>query len=166
MKDFPHSKLMKMAILDTVQFSGLTVAAAGISPAMTIILLHSSTPFLVLGSRCMFPDRKYSAIQQRGVQLISLAVLISLVTSILGSLLTGDQKSLTASSLVYVSMAALHGTKRGQAWKRNHHHESVNILKTADILFLAWSCLNVDYRHDGHPFSLNSSHLNSTQPIY
>ena len=115
MKDFPHSKLIKMAILDTIQFSGLTVAAAGISPAMTVILLHSSTPFLVLGSRCMFPDRKYSAIQQRGVQLISLAVLISLVTSILGNWLTGDEKSLTASSLLYFSMAALHGTKRVMA---------------------------------------------------
>lgn len=117
MKDFPHSKLIKMAILDTVQFSGLTVAAAGISPAMTVILLHSSTPFLVLGSRCIFPDRKYSSIQQRGVQLISLAVLISLVTSILGNWLTGDQKSLTASSLLYFSMAALHGTKREMAVK-------------------------------------------------
>ena len=82
MKDFPHTKLLIMAVLDTIQFAGLTVSAAGVSPAMTVILLHTSTPFLVLGSRYSFPDRKYSSIQIRGVQLIALAVIISLISEL------------------------------------------------------------------------------------
>lgn len=109
MKDFPHSKLIVMATLDTIQFAGLTVSAAGISPAMTVILLHTSTPFLVLGSRYAFPDRKYSVIQMRGVQLIALSVLISLVGSMTHLFLPGVHESDTASSLLYFSMSALHG---------------------------------------------------------
>jgi CRT-like, chloroquine-resistance transporter-like len=109
MKDFPHSKLIVMATLDTIQFAGLTVSAAGISPAMTVILLHTSTPFLVLGSRYAFPDRKYSVVQMRGVQLIALSVLISLVGSMTHMFLPGVHESDTASSLLYFSMSALHG---------------------------------------------------------
>lgn len=109
MKDFPHSKLIVMATLDTIQFAGLTVSAAGISPAMTVILLHTSTPFLVLGSRYAFPDRKYSVVQMRGVQLIALSVLISLVGSMTHLFLPGVHESDTASSLLYFSMSALHG---------------------------------------------------------
>ena len=30
-----------MAVLDTIQFAGLTVSAAGVSPAMTVILLST-----------------------------------------------------------------------------------------------------------------------------
>jgi hypothetical protein len=98
-----------MAILDTIQFAGLTVSAAGVSPTMTVILLHTSTPFLVLGSQYVFPDRKYSSVQLRGVQLISVAVLISLVGSISHVFYPDIHESDTLSSLFYFSMAALHG---------------------------------------------------------
>jgi hypothetical protein len=106
MKEFPHSKLLIMAILDTIQFAGLAISAAGVSPAMTVILLHTSTPFLVIGSRYAFPDRKYSLLQIRGVQLISLAVLVCLIGSFTHKH-HGSDKS--ASSFLYISMAALHG---------------------------------------------------------
>ena len=110
MKDFPHTKLLIMAVLDTIQFAGLTVSAAGVSPAMTVILLHTSTPFLVLGSRYSFPDRKYSLIQIRGVQLIALAVIISLISSSGYFISPGVHESDITSSFVYFCMAALHGT--------------------------------------------------------
>ena len=106
---FPHSKLFIMALLDTVQFAGLAVSAAGVSPTMTVILLHASTPCLVLGTRYGFPDRKYSLIQMRGVQLIALAVMVSLFGSISHQFFPDEHESDTYSSLVYVSMAALHG---------------------------------------------------------
>jgi hypothetical protein len=109
MKDFPHTQLLIMAILDTIQFAGLTVSAAGVSPAVTVILLHTSTPVLVLGSRYTFPDRKYSLIQMRGVQLISVAVLISLLGSFGHVFFSGTRNSDIASSLLYTGMAALHG---------------------------------------------------------
>ena len=99
-----------MAVLDTIQFAGLTVSAAGVSPAMTVILLHTSTPFLVLGSRYSFPDRKYSLIQIRGVQLIALAVVISLISSSSYFISPGVHESDVTSSFVYFCMAALHGT--------------------------------------------------------
>ena len=99
-----------MAVLDTIQFAGLTVSAAGVSPAMTVILLHTSTPFLVLGSRYSFPDRKYSLIQIRGVQLIALAVIISLISSSGYFISPGVHESDITSSFVYFCMAALHGT--------------------------------------------------------
>ena len=98
-----------MAILDTIQFAGFTVSAAGVSPTMTVILLHTSTPFLVLGSKYVFPDRKYSLVQVRGVQLISVAVLTGLVGSISHIFYPDFQESDALSSLFYFSMAALHG---------------------------------------------------------
>lgn len=104
-----------MAALDALQFAGLTLSAAGVSPAMTVILLHTSTPVLVLGSRYSFPDRKYSLVQMRGVQLIAASVLICLIGSFRyvfysdpdsGS---GSQNFDIASSLLYVGVSALHG---------------------------------------------------------
>ena len=104
-----------MAALDALQFAGLTLSAAGVSPAMTVILLHTSTPVLVLGSRYSFPDRKYSLVQMRGVQLIAASVLICLIGSFRyvfysdpdsGS---GSQDFDIASSLLYVGVSALHG---------------------------------------------------------
>lgn len=109
MKEFPHSNLMIMAILDTVQFAGLTVSAAGVSPVATVILLHTSTPFLVLGSRYSFPNRKYSLIQLRGVQLITLAVLISLAGALYHTVFPDSHEQESSSVLLYVGMAALHG---------------------------------------------------------
>lgn len=108
-QNFPQNKLFIMALLDTFQFAGLAVSAAGVSPTTTVILLHASTPCLVLGTRYSFPDRKYSLIQMRGVQLIALAVLVCLVGSISHQFFPGQHESDTMSSLMYVSMAALHG---------------------------------------------------------
>ena len=64
--------------MDTFQFFGLVVSAAGVSPTMTVILLHVSTPCIVLASRWLFPDRKYSLVQMRGVTIIAVAVVMCL----------------------------------------------------------------------------------------
>jgi hypothetical protein len=71
MLEFPHRKLFIMALLDTTSFAGLILSAAAVTPTMTVILLHISTPFVVLGSRMNFPSRVYSESQLRGVYLIT-----------------------------------------------------------------------------------------------
>jgi hypothetical protein len=106
MNDFPHANLTIMALLDTLHYSGLTISASGVTPTMTVILLHSSTPFIVLGSRYLFPNRKYSSIQMKGVALISAAVIISASRPIVWIYDEIDRYT-AVSSLVYVSAAAV-----------------------------------------------------------
>ena len=60
MWQFAKKKLLAMAVLDTVSFSGLVISAAGVTPTMTVILLHASTPIIVFFSRFAFPDRTSS----------------------------------------------------------------------------------------------------------
>jgi len=108
MKTFSHIKLIKMAILDTIQFAGLFSSASGVSPTMTVILLHASTPCIVLGSTITFPNRKYSLTQMQGVQLMSLAILISLSRPII-NLLYDNNYSSFSSTLLYVFSAAFQG---------------------------------------------------------
>ena len=102
MHQFPHSKLILMALLDTVQFSCLVASAAGVTPTMTVILLHASTPVIVLGSRLLFPDRIYTDLQLRGVTLIASAVIIGFVGEMV-------KLSGTSSSFLYVLAAAMQG---------------------------------------------------------
>jgi hypothetical protein len=109
MKSFSHIKLLKMAILDTIQFAGLFSSASGVSPTMTVILLHASTPCIVLGSRVTFPNRKYSSIQIKGVQLMSIAILISISRPIIKSFYDDSYYSSLSSTLLYVFSAAFQG---------------------------------------------------------
>ena len=132
MKEFPPSKLLIMAVLDTIQFAGLTVSAAGVSPTMTVILLHTSSPILVLGSKCAFPNRKYSLIQMRGAQLIALAVLICLLGSFSHIFFPGTHQSDPSSSLLYVGMSALHGLatlyKVGNIYQNLENRQYIEVL--------------------------------------
>lgn len=50
---------------------------------MTVILMHANTPLMVLGSRYLFPERKYSSLQLTGVAIISCALLIGASRSFL-----------------------------------------------------------------------------------
>ncbi len=97
-----------MAFLDAIQFSGLVVSAAGVSPTMTVILLHANTPFVVLGSRIMFDDRTYSVNQMRGVLMISLAVIISFYRP-LAHFFVDNNVSFVASCFGYVIFTAIQG---------------------------------------------------------
>jgi hypothetical protein len=105
---FSHINLIKMAFLDAISFSGLIVSAAGVSPTMTVILLHANTPFVVLGSRIMFDGRVYSVSQMRGVYMIACAVIISLYRPIEHLVMDGNE-SFAASSLCYVCFTAVQG---------------------------------------------------------
>ena len=106
MQEFPHSKLTIMALLDTLHFSGLVISGSAVTPTMTVILLHASTPFIVLGSRYLFPYREYSDKQMNGVWLITIAILICAIRPTIW--IFTDTDFLTASaSLVYVTAAAV-----------------------------------------------------------
>lgn len=115
----PHSKLLIIALLDTVQFAGLTLSTAGVSPAMTVILLHSSTPMIVKISKYFFPERMYSTLHVKGSMLIGFAIVISFLSSFLTYFRSDinqdneqqqyQQKSDPISCLLYISMAALYG---------------------------------------------------------
>jgi hypothetical protein len=102
-------QLATMAGLDTVQFSGLIIAAAGITPTMTLILLHASTPGTVLGSKILFPQRNYTFLQDRGVMLISLSILLCILQPI-GSYFIGHATlNFVNSTILYTMAACLQG---------------------------------------------------------
>jgi hypothetical protein len=100
--------LFVMALLDTISFAGLILSAAAVTPTMTVILLHISTPFVVLGSRMNFPSRVYSESQLRGVYLITLAVIVSVARHVM-DIIIGVNMAFALSSLMYMTAAAVHG---------------------------------------------------------
>lgn len=61
MKQFPHSKILIMASIDTFQFIMLVFSASEVSPTMSVLLMHASTLPIYVGSMFTFPNRKYSA---------------------------------------------------------------------------------------------------------
>ena len=130
---FPHSKLIIMALLDTIQFSCLVVAGAGVTPTMTVILLHASTPALVFGSKFIFPERNYTDQQVRGVYLIIASLVISLgqQASSLSSSSSSNTFSGALSSFIYVGAAALHGLSN--LYKE---HALVEWMQPVDVHFL------------------------------
>jgi hypothetical protein len=107
LKDFPHGQLLIMALLDAISFSGLVLSAAAVTPTMTLILLHASTPCVVWGSICIFPQRIYSDIQNRGTILIAVAVVVSLSEAVIDSHSAWDH--FVASSFVYCGSAIVQG---------------------------------------------------------
>ena len=108
MWQFPKKKLLAMAVLDTVSFSGLVISAAGVTPTMTVILLHASTPIIVFFSRFAFPDRKYSEMQIKGSNFIVCAIAFSLIRSITDMYYRTDTYN-ALSSVIYVASAAMQG---------------------------------------------------------
>lgn len=108
MREFSHSKIFYMAVLDIIQFTGLIVSATGVPPTMTVLLLHASTPCLVYGTRWLFPDRKYSDIQLKGTLYITIAIIVS-VSRPIGWMFTKIDYSCAISSLFYVCAAAFQG---------------------------------------------------------
>jgi len=108
MKEFPHSDLVIMALLDSLSFSGLVVSASGVTPTMTVILLHSSTPCVVWGSMYVFPERKYSNTHQIGVSLITAAMLVSISRAIY-YFISGENINVAESTILYVMSAAIQG---------------------------------------------------------
>lgn len=102
-----------MALFDTISFAGLIISASGVTPTLTVILMHANTPFMVFGSKFFFPERFYNSLQKAGVMLITAALLICISRSFLD--ITGYYSSSLKSgstslcTLVYVSAAAMQG---------------------------------------------------------
>jgi hypothetical protein len=109
---FPYQKVFYMALLDTIPFMMMVFSASDISPTMTIILLHASTPCIVLSSRIYFPQRTYSSYHIAGVILISLAILVAVCSKILWEVFELQQHEIMKSILSisgYTIAAALQG---------------------------------------------------------
>lgn len=108
MLEFPHRKIILMAIIDSVQFCGLSLAAAGVSPTMTVILLHASTPCLVITTKYFYPDRSYSSVQMKGVYVIIFAILVSISRPIIQLFFVHHFTSVW-HSFAYLFFSAMHG---------------------------------------------------------
>lgn len=109
MRQFPHSKIMIMSVIDTIQFIMLTFSASKVSPTMSVLLLHASTMFILIFAKFIFPTRNYSASHKQGVMLISLAIFICLIKIALNNFLGESDLITTVCSILYVLAAALQG---------------------------------------------------------
>jgi len=113
MKKFPLTSIAIMALMDVIQFAGLLVSASGVSPTMTVILLHASTPCFICGTFILFPNRKYSPVQIRGSVLIMVAIVISMIRPFLFLVSSGQQANYRIqyaySSIFYVFFSGLLG---------------------------------------------------------
>lgn len=74
MTEFPQTTIFLMAVADTIPFLIMAFSASGVPPTMTVILMHSSTIFVVLGSRFVFPYRNYTTNNYMGIGLIAGAI--------------------------------------------------------------------------------------------
>lgn len=110
MHRFPHSKILVIAVMDSIQFLGLVFSAAEVSPTMTVILMHSSTLFIVLGSKLAFPQRHYGTLHAYGVMLISTAIVISILKIIWNDFIVpGSGFIVTWDSMIYLAASSLQG---------------------------------------------------------
>jgi hypothetical protein len=127
--DYPYKDIIIIAILDIIPFIMMASSASIVTPTMTVILMHSSTIFNVIGSKYLLPNRNYTKFNMIGILLISLAILVCLCktiyinnhyfyrhefTSILESPLQGSslmqselQTSSLASSSILSSLSSL-----------------------------------------------------------
>lgn len=142
MKEFPQTKLLIIAAIDAVQFAGLVISATGVPPVVTVLLMHASTVFLVMASRHAFHERKYSSVQMRGVQLIALAVTVSLVGSFLDTTNPSSQMlSDPYSSVLYLAMCALQGFST--LCKVTHKQSTVKLRTSSNMNIL--TLMNYQY---------------------
>lgn len=109
MKNFPHQSIALIALVDSIQFLWSVYSAIGVSPTMTVILLHASTIFIFLASKRVFPSRTYGRLHSFGVILISVAILLGLFKIVYNDYYFSDRFGTTESSCLYLVASALHG---------------------------------------------------------
>ena len=80
--DYPYKDIIIIAILDIIPFIMMASSASIVSPTMTVILMHSSTIFNVIGSKYLLSHRYYTTFNMIGITLISLAILLCLCKTI------------------------------------------------------------------------------------
>ncbi len=109
MRKFPHSQILVMAGLDSLQFLGLVCSGVAVSPTMTVILMHASTIFVVGGSRIAFPHRNYGDSHKFGLFFISGALVIGLAKILWCDWSSDCSFYSTRSALMYIAASALQG---------------------------------------------------------
>ena len=80
--DYPYKDIIIIAILDIIPFIMMASSASIVTPTMTIILMHSSTIFNVIGSKYLLPNRNYTRFNMIGIIFISLAIFVCLCKTI------------------------------------------------------------------------------------
>ena len=109
MRQFPQRQILNMAVPDTIQFLLLVYSGAAVSPTMTVILMHTSTLFVVLGSKAVFPNRHYSWSHTYGLLLMAGAIVFSLSKILYYDSTINSSYSASYYALVYVVAACLQG---------------------------------------------------------
>lgn len=112
MKLFPHKWILGIAFVDSVQFLWSVYSAIGVSPTMTVILMHASTLFIVMASRVVTPSRSYGKLHSIGVVFISVAIFLSLFKIIYNDYYFSSNDSrwyTTKSAFLYLIASALQG---------------------------------------------------------
>lgn len=111
MTEFPQSKILIMAAIDTVPFLLMAFSASGVPPTMTVILMHSSTIFVVLGSKVIFPQRDYSKFNHIGIGLIACAIALCLIKVMFWrmDLISSASSEVALCCWTFLVAASLHG---------------------------------------------------------
>lgn len=112
MSNFPHRWILVIALVDSIQFLWSVYSAIGVSPTMTVILMHASTLFIVLASRIIAPARAYGKLHSIGVLFISVAIFLSIFKIIYNDyyFISPDSRWYTTkSSFLYLIASAFQG---------------------------------------------------------
>jgi len=111
MTEFPQSKIFAMAVADTIPFLCMAFSASGVPPTMTVVLMHSSTIFVVLGSKIIFPGRHYSQNNYIGVGLIATAIGFCLLKILVWKmdLISSSTDSVALCCFLFLAATSLHG---------------------------------------------------------
>ena len=106
MRKFPQSKVIGMAALDTLQLFMMTLSAAAVTPACTVLLLQASIPITMLLSRVSAsqPDVSPQWNHVAGARLIAASAAVGLIPSFAALALAPDAAAAVSawSTLVYV----------------------------------------------------------------
>ena len=111
MTEFPQWKIFIMAVVDTIPFLFMAFSASGVPPTMTVILMHSSTIFVVLGSKFIFPQRDYSKFNHIGIGLIAGAIALCLIKVMFWrmDLISSASSEVALCCWVFLAATSLHG---------------------------------------------------------
>lgn len=111
MTEFPQATIFAMAVADTIPFLCMAFSASGVPPTMTVILMHSSTIFVVLGSKIIFPGRHYSPNNYAGVGLIATAIAFCLLKILVWKmdLISSSTGNVAICCFAFLVATSLHG---------------------------------------------------------
>lgn len=111
MTEFPQATIFAMAVADTIPFLCMAFSASGVPPTMTVVLMHSSTIFVVLGSKVIFPERHYTQNNYIGVGLIATAIGFCLLKILVWKmdLISSSTSTIVLCCFSFLAATSLHG---------------------------------------------------------